>query len=493
VGRLERVSTYEELKGGQGRRVHYRPERFLADSLYKRVPPVAEIAGSLHSVLDLSMSGIAVVADPPEPLRFAIGTELPLKIRFADRVFYDGCGKVTRYEANAFRPKLALQLTRGYLDVPASVRLHREVALRSALTQGTNGRLLRVDPQYRVLTADVIHLLRGLRSVLGHEGEARPGALDESLVDDALAACERDVLREWRGLWLRANELVAPLESDAEAKLATKRFTELVLTPEFTDGAIWRRSYEKPLGYPGDFEVMNYVYRWRPEGKDSFGRLVHRLGLDVGEFIASRMVAVQHAITREILARPESSEPMLIANLGAGPAQEVLNVLQAPIDHRRPVTFALIDQDLEALSTTYERAYPLTKRTDSRAEVRCLHVSFTELLRSGSLFRRLQPPDMIYSIGLLDYLPQRRARRLIADLTEQLKPGGMLMVANMRQWPGSIMWPLEYIADWSLVYRTENEMRDLAEGLDIESAEITTDETKQVYFLTLRKRGTPAN
>ncbi|WP_119419020.1 class I SAM-dependent methyltransferase family protein [Desertibaculum subflavum] len=470
--------------------MYYRPERFLADQIYGRVPPVAEVGGTMHTILDLSMSGIAVLVDDrTEPLRFPIGEDLPLKIRFSDRVFYDGRGKVIRYETNAFRPKLALQLTRGYLDVPGSVRLHREVALRSALTQGTSGRLARVDPQYRMLTADVVHLLRSLRSVLAEQKAAAPGALDESLIDDTLAACERDVLREWRSLWLRANELVQPLEDDPEAKLATKRFTELTLTPEFLDGAIWRRSYEKPLGYPGDFEVMNYVYRWRPEGSNSFGRLVHRLGLDVGEFIASRMVAVQHAITREIASQPASSEPMLIANLGAGPAQEVVNVLQMP-KLERPVTFALIDQDLEALSATYERTYPLTKRSDSRAEVRCLHVSFTELLRSGSLFRRLQPPDMIYSIGLLDYLPQRRARRLIADLMEQLRPGGKLMIANMRQWPGSIIWPLEYIADWSLVYRTENEMRDLADGLDAESAEITTDDTKQAYLLTLRKRST---
>jgi extracellular factor (EF) 3-hydroxypalmitic acid methyl ester biosynthesis protein len=490
VGRPERVSTYEELRGGQGRRVYYRPERFLAEQLYGRTPPVAEIAGAPHSVLDLSMSGIAVLTDSTEPEPYPVGEDVPLKIRFADRVFYDGRGKIVRYETNAFRPKLALQLTRGYLDVPASVRLHREVMLRSALTQGTSARLSQVDPQYRILAADVVHLLRSLRSVLAEQSKAQPGALDESLIDDTLAACERDVLREWRALWLRANELVKPLENDHEAKLATKRFTELTLTPEFLDGAIWRRSYEKPLGYPGDFEVMNYVYRWRPEGSTSFGRLVHRLGLDVGEFIASRMIAVQHEITREIASRPASGEPMLIANLGAGPAQEVVNVLQMP-QLGRPVTFALIDQDLEALSTTYERTYPLTQRADSRAEVRCLHVSFTELLRSGSLFRRLQPPEMIYSIGLLDYLPQRRARRLIADLVEQLKPGGKLMVANMRDWPGSIMWPLEYIADWSLVYRTENDMYDLADGLDVESAEVTTDETKQVYFLTLRKRGAP--
>ena len=174
--------------------MYYRPERFLADQLYGRVPPVAEIDGAMHTILDLSLSGIAVLVDDSvDPLRFPIGEDLPLKIRFTDRIFYDGRGRVIRYETNAFRPKLALQLTRGYLDVPASVRLHREVALRSALTQGTSSRLTRVDPQYRVLAADVVHLLRSLRTVLSEQSAASHGALDEALIDDSLAACEREL------------------------------------------------------------------------------------------------------------------------------------------------------------------------------------------------------------------------------------------------------------------------------------------------------------
>ena len=52
----------------------------------------------------------------------------------------------------------------------------------------------------------------------------------------------------------------------------------------------WWRCYEKPLGYPGDFEVMNYVYTWRHQGETVFGRLLHRIGLHAMECVTSRMV-----------------------------------------------------------------------------------------------------------------------------------------------------------------------------------------------------------
>jgi hypothetical protein len=60
---------------------------------------------------------------------------------------------------------------------------------------------------------------------------------------------------------------------------ATKLFTEQVLTPEFMGGPIWNRSYRKPFGYPGDFQMMNYVYEWLPRGATVYEKLLHRLGL----------------------------------------------------------------------------------------------------------------------------------------------------------------------------------------------------------------------
>lgn len=483
VGRVDRIVSYEELKGSNGRRIFYRPERYPVDRLFGRLPALAEVGDSVHPLLDVSLSGISVGTSPMDEPPFRPGDELPVRLRFGDRTFYDGRGRVCRMDLQSLRPKVAIHLTQGFVDIPGSIGLSRELALREAMANGIGAGRGQVCAEYRALIADTTHFLRQLRSILAEHLDAADG---QEQRDAAIATCERGILQEWRNLWHRANELVAPLEDRPEAKLAAKRFTESVLTPEFMDGAIWRRSYEKPLGYPGDFEVMNYVYRWRPEGADGFGRLVHRLGLEVGEFIASRMVGIQQAIARELNNRP-GSEPLSVVNLGAGPAQEVANTLQMP-KLPRPVDFALVDQDLSALSYAYAQAYPRALQSGGMATVRCLHVSFTELLRSGTLFKRLGQADMIYSIGLLDYLAQRRAKRLVADLFEQLKPGGLLMVANMRKWSGSIMWPLEYVADWSLVYRTENEMRDLAEGLDAASVEITTDETRQAYFLTLRRR-----
>ncbi len=482
MGRVDRIVSYEELKGSSGRRIFYRPERYPADRLFGRLPAVAEIGGSVHPLVDLSLSGISVAASPLEETPFRPGDDVPVRLRFGERTFFDGRGRVCRVELDSLRPKVAIHLTQGVVDIPGSIGLSRELALSEALQTGIGSGRGQVSPEYRALIADTTHFLRQLRRILSEHLDDAEG---QDQRDAAVAACERGILQEWRNLWHRANELVEPLEHRPEAKLAAKRFTESVLTPEFMDGAIWRRSYEKPLGYPGDFEVMNYVYRWRPEGQTSFARLVHRLGLEVGEFIASRMVGIQQSIARELNAKP-GGEPLSVVNLGAGPAQEVANTLKMPKLARR-VDFALVDQDLSALSYAYAQAYPQALRSAGAATLRCLHVSFTELLRSGTLFKRLGQADMIYSIGLLDYLTQRRAKRLVCDLFEQLKPGGLLVVANMRKWPGSIMWPLEYVADWSLVYRTENEMRDLAEGLGPASVEITTDETKQAYFLNVRR------
>jgi hypothetical protein len=84
-------------------------------------------------------------------------------------------------------------------------------------------------------------------------------------------------------------------------------------------GAVWERSYRKPLGYPGDFAMMNYVYEWQPRGETIYERLVHRIGLDVAECIGTRMVMVQEAIAETIAARP-GAVPERILSLGCGPA-----------------------------------------------------------------------------------------------------------------------------------------------------------------------------
>ena len=162
-----------------------------------------------------------------------------------------------------------------------------------------------------------------------------------------LAACEERILPVWRKLWYRGNELVEPLMDDPKALRAAKRFTELVVTPEFMAGVIWKRSYEKPLGYPGDFQIMNMVYDWRREGNGPYEQLLHRMGQDAGKFVATRMHMIRQAIAATMLRPVDHPIRIAVARLRPGAGSGGISADSS--DLPQSVQFTLIDQDYDAL------------------------------------------------------------------------------------------------------------------------------------------------
>jgi hypothetical protein len=475
------MKTYEELTGAQGRRVFYRAERYRAQDLFKKMVPELTIDRSPYSLHDLSLSGLAAYAprtsnDVCEP-----GVRVAVQLGLRGIPLFEGTGEVARTEPTSLGTKIGVKLLEC-LNVPQLVAKYQEVLIRTDLAAFADDLEAGVPAEYRTMCADMLHLLRTYRANLIRFAESHP---EPAAIADMLTACEERILPAWRALWYRGNSLVEPLMQDSAALRATKRFTELVVTPEFMAGPIWRRSYEKPLGYPGDYQIMNMVYDWRREGSGPYEQLLHRMGQDAGRFVATRMVMMRQAIAAAML-RP-SDHPIRIASLGCGPAREVVDYLDIP-DLPQAVQFTLIDQDYDALSLAYERTYPQTIRLRGRASVSCLHASFGQLLNTGELFGKLAPQDLIYTVGLVDYLPRRRARALVTALYQHLAPGGSLIIGNLMKSPQGTLWPMEFLLDWSIVYRDDIEMRALAAAID-GASEVTTgiDSTGTVCFLTVRK------
>jgi hypothetical protein len=304
--------------------------------------------------------------------------------------------------------------------------------------------------------------------------------------DEAYAMCEERIIPQWRSLWLAGNQLVGEAMGDKKQLAALKEYTELVLTPEFNHGPVWWRSYFKPAGYPGDFVIMNYVYDWQREGADVYGQLMHRIGLDVAECIGTRMHVVRKVLGDTIAANG-SGNPARIMSLGCGSAREVELYLKDASAPQGPVAFTLIDQEQNALAYAYDHAYPLTLNAKPQAKMQPLNVSFTDVLRGGPWLDQAGPQDLIYSVGLLDYLIDRRARALASRLYERLAPGGLLIIGNMNETELSNLWPMEFITDWHLFYRTENDMLGWTEGMAGQRAWTETDPTGRVRLLFVRK------
>lgn len=480
------MRTYEQLTGAKGKKIYYRAERFPAESLFGDLRPCVEIGDDKFDIQDVSMTGLAVLAPMNRLLANQVGKTVDYNMRVGTMVLHEGTATISRVDRGAKNVVIGLGLTTEYLDVADLVTRQRDFLVRHELreiTQASDD----IDPAYKVLVADVLDMLRRYGAFLSQQRRVTNGVkpIDENDAAELLGLCEERIIPEWRALWRRANELVMPLMDDPRALRAVKLYTERILTPEFQIAPICRRAYEKPMGYPGDFLFMNKIYEWKYEGSTLYARLLHRLGLEIGHCIAARMVAMQKTIA-EIMNGETGGRPLRIASVGAGAAQEVQNYLgqrRPP----RPVEFTLIDQEKEALAHAYDKIYPMTVAYSGDARVSCLQVSFMEMLKGKGVFSPLVPQDLIYSMGLVDYLPLHRARKLVARLYRQLAPGGTLVIGNLKHTVEGTFWPMEVICDWSLQYRDEAEMWAMVEGLDLSHARLTTDSTGQVFLMHLKR------
>src|SRR5258705_4973584 len=114
-------------------------------------------------------------------------------------------------------------------------------------------------------------------------------------------------------------------------------------------------------------------------------------------------------------------------------------------------------------------------------------MSFSDILRGTGALGSLTPQDLIYCVGLIDYLADRRASALVTRLYETLAPGGLLIIGNMNDTALSNLWPMEFITDWTLYYRSDAQMIAWTEGLEIAQAWIETEQTCRVRLLFVRK------
>jgi hypothetical protein len=458
----------------------YRAERFKTAHLFKRGAPALILEADPFILHDISLTGLGATTAHGANYVRGVGQPVAVQVKVENEALFEARGEVVRTETMSRGTKVGVRFIDHSVDIGQVVARYQKLKTQADLDALADADA-EVSLTYRQLCADVLHLLRTHRAVLDRFETTNPGA---SAAEEMLAACEERILPRWRELWEQGNALVAAMEPGDRAWRAAKNYTALILTPDFSLGAFARRCYQKPLGYPGDFEIMNMAYDWRYEGERLSDKLMHRVGLKVGECIATRMTTMRQEIAE--LALGAVAEPVRITSLGSGPAREVIDYLQVPtLPHR--VDFTLIDQDRGALSQAYERSLPQVMRHKGRATVACLHASFSQLLAAGELFGKLPPQDLIYSVGLIDYLTGRRAKALVESLYQHVAPGGKLIVANMKSGPGSTLWPMEFIADWTLIYRDAQHLRALAADLPGAALSLAEDSTGHVCILTVRK------
>src|SRR5438105_4244048 len=334
--------AYQELKGSQGREVWFRAPRYEARKLFPHFPPRVFIGTTAYKLHDISLGGLAVVCNHTVEHLPDMGEIVPISIDQSGQSIFQATARVARRENTVFGSKLAFSLINSYieLDKLLSRNVQARIAAQSPFADNSTTRL--VPQEYRAFCADLLKVLGSYRDLL-REQELLATSFERHIDPDAAYdACEPRLLQNWRSIWRTGNDLARSIMHDREALNAAKNFTEIVITPEMRQGPIWERSYAKPLGYPGDLEIMNYLYQWQRTGANTYQKLLHRLGLDSAECVRTRMEVVLKWIDATV-AEKGVSRAARVLSLGSGPAREVELYLSKTGMQARRVEFTLID------------------------------------------------------------------------------------------------------------------------------------------------------
>jgi hypothetical protein len=109
--------------------------------------------------------------------------------------------------------------------------------------------------------------------------------------------------------------------------------------------------------------------------------------------------------------------------------------------------------------------------------------NLNRLSRNKRAAEELRGADYIACQGFLDYLANEDLVALLSSLHQSLAPNGELMVFNFRDQASRAY--MEWVGNWYLNYRREEELADLADraGVLSESVSIGSEETGADLFL----------
>jgi extracellular factor (EF) 3-hydroxypalmitic acid methyl ester biosynthesis protein len=425
-------------------------------------------------VEDLSLHGLAlVVRDRARGDLILAGDRIEaLEVASHEGFVYRGAGVVRRVTARGDDLVLGVELSAG-LDLGAMRRLgaKRSFAWRWARTEG-DAAAPKVQPRFRAWAADARGYLEEVRAFLDAEERAL-AAEDQLTRDEVLATYLEEVLPRLR---LRLDEgfleLGLIVQDFTEEEHAVHRaLCRKVLVPLLREAPFMRRAIDKPLGYAGDYEMMNMLYRRHDEGESLFARALNAYSCDLVVARANRN-RIAYLVSRIEEARARGGGRARVASVGCGPAREIAALLETRPDLAPGLEVALIDQEERALS--YCERTLLGPARAAGAGLRIIRESIRRLVGARQLREALGERDLVYSAGLFDYLGDRAFTALAAALCGTLAPGGHLAIGNVARGNPS-RWAIEYCGEWFLIHRSPDDLRALAAGIEPRPARAWVD------------------
>lgn len=353
-------------------------------------------------------------------------------------------------------------------------------------------KLYHIVPDYKLVVADMQTFFSDLRFWLAQvelglaalpegEREARERELAAQLAEIIIPSIN-DLFDKFEEIALR----LEPAVSATHQNYMRRQLHSMVLEAPFA-----HRTYSKPLGYAGDYEMVNMILRDAPEGGSIFAKVLHKwfVRQKPAEAHRNRIDYLIQKISEAVLQASANGRNARIFNMACGPANEVQRfVADSPL--RARAEFTLLDFNEETLKYTKSCIDAAAAGRGARPPVQFIKKSVHHLLKEGvrkggSLYK--DRFDLVYCAGLFDYLTDDVCRLLLDIMYDWVAPGGLLVATNVEP-KNPRRHGMDHLLDWPLIYRTAADMDAIKPtGAPVEEVRVYSDHTGVNVFLEANK------
>ena len=265
---------------------------------------------------------------------------------------------------------------------------------------------------------------------------------------------------------------------DEELAPAHRSFAQSALHPLLLRAPFVFRTFTKPLGYAGDYQMVNQILDDPRQGPSTYFQMVNTAFLQTAVAVAhrNRIDILMDFLTRIADTARKTGKTFRILNVGCGPATEIQRFLQS-YPHPECLAFELVDFSEETLTWTREKLTSIIKQIKKPVTIHYIHDSVHKLLK-----RRLDPAsdgarefDVVYCAGLFDYLSDKVCSRLTEHFAARTNRGGALLITNVHS-NNPVKYCMDHLLDWYLIYRDEEKIAALLPSQST-SRNIFTDTT----------------
>lgn len=253
-----------------------------------------------------------------------------------------------------------------------------------------------------------------------------------------------------------------------------------IIWPWMKQSLIMKRALDKPRGYPGDYQMLEYIYDGKPIS-NGIGYYYDQGFLDSAlvRSVVNRKNYIRKYLTGILSARKPKLSKQKILNLASGSCREIREMLDMRPDLDGFDLFCL-DQDEEAIGFS-------TKMINKRANTVFVMEDIMSITKDPGN-ELLKDKDLIYSIGLIDYLPDRILKKLISAIYKSMKTGATLVLSHKDH--GMYTPAMEdWLSDWTFIPRDEPMMSMLLEecGISKSNYQLSREDSRIIFFYEIKK------